>query len=801
MIKAVSSTLSFRTTLKFVIGLLIGLSIGGSVGGAYLIHRIWLDLPAVDHLAAYDPDLPLRIYARDGTLLAEYGEERREFVPIERIPLKMRQALLTIEDARYYEHGAVDLAGLFRAVVGNIVAGGRSQGGSTITMQVARVFFLSREKTYNRKIKEILLAYRLESAYSKDKLLELYMNQIYLGERAYGFAAAASVYFGKTLEELSLAEAAMLAGLPKAPSAYNPIANRDRAIIRQQYILERMHELGYIDEPAYQQARAEALVLRPEYKSVVSSASYPVERARQLMVQQYGDEAYSRGLDVITTINIAEQQAATEALRAGLLDVQEKSGYAGPEGRINSVPDHLDRAGIHAVLADYRDSGELRAALVLQVSHTAGITAALRDGTEVFISRNALSRSAVAALRSDARPSKRIAPGAIIRVMRDDAKGWSLRQLPQMEGALVSLEVDSGEIIALAGGFDYAFNKFDHAIQAIRQPGSTFKPFVYSAALEKGYFPGTLVDDTERVVMPAGRGRKAWSPRNYGGNYEGFITARRGLARSKNVVAVNLMQAAGAEYVQQFATRFGFDAELNRPSLPLALGAGAITPLQLTQAYAAFANGGVLVQPRLIAEVSERNGRVIYTAGTAPPPSTRIISDRNAYVMDSMLREVVQKGTARGAAKLGREDLAGKTGTSNDARDVWFAGYSSGVASVVWIGYDQPRSLGAFTGGALALPVWMQYMETALAGRMESVRAMPAGLALVDGDYIYPEYLGERCIEDGNTFIQSPFECVASAEAPVAKGRLREPGASSQQPMTLAEERDKALKYLPGAIE
>lgn len=789
MINTVSRTLRLRTTFKFVIGLLIGLSIGGSIGGAYLIQQIWLQLPAVDHLATYDPALPLRIYARDGALLAEYGEERRDFVPIERIPLRMRQALLAIEDARYYEHGAVDLVGLFRAGVGNIVTGGRSQGGSTITMQVARVFFLSREKTYHRKIKEILLAYKLESTYSKDKILELYMNQIYLGERAYGFAAAASVYFGKTLEELSVAEAAMLAGLPKAPSAYNPIANRDRAIIRQQYILERMHDLGYIDEPAYQLARAEELVLRPQYLSVVASASYAVERARQLVLQQYGDEAYSRGLDVITTISISEQQAATGALRAGLLDAQEKSGYAGPEGRIKSVPDHLDNAGIHAALVNYRDSGELRAALVLAVSSTAGITAALRDGTQVFISRDALSRSAVAALRPDAPPGKRIARGAIIRVMRDDAKGWRLSQLPLMEGALVSLDVDSGEILALAGGFDFAFNQFDHALQATRQPGSTFKPFVFSAALEKGYFPGTLVDDTERVVMAAGRGRKAWSPRNYGGNYEGLITARRGLARSKNVVAVNLMQAAGAEYVQQFATRFGFNAELNPPSLPLALGAGAITPLQLTQAYAAFANGGILVQPRLIAEVSERSGRVLYTAGKTPPPLIRIISERNAYVMDSMLRDVVQQGTARGATKLGRKDTAGKTGTSNDARDVWFAGYSSGVASVVWIGYDQPRSLGAFTGGALALPVWTQYMRTALAGRVEAMREMPAGLALMDDDYIYPEYLGERCIEDGNTFIQSPFECI-----PLAEKR-------EKQPITLVKEHNKVLQYFTEAIE
>lgn len=328
-----------------------------------------------------------------------------------------------------------------------------------------------------------------------------------------------------------------------------------------------------------------------------------------------------------------------------------------------------------------------------------------------------------------------------------------------MTAYIVSIDVETGEILALVGGFDYKLSNFDHAVQAVRQPGSTFKPFVYSAALEKGYFPGTLVDDNQRVVTAAAPGRKAWSPRNYGGNYEGLITARRGLVRSKNVVAVNLMQAAGVEYVQQFATRFGFSEELNPPSLPLALGAGAITPLQLTQAYAVFANGGILVQPRLINEVSERSGRVLYAAGPQLPPQARIISPRNAYVIDSMLRDVVQSGTARAANALGRKDTAGKTGTSNNARDVWFAGYSSGVASVVWIGYDQHRSLGASTGGSLALPVWKQYMETAIEHRSESTRDLPSGLVLTDNDFVYSEYLSGRCIIDDNAFIHSSFEC------------------------------------------
>ena len=523
-----------RTTLKFVAGLLVGLSIGGAIGGTYVIRQLWLELPPVDHLAAYEPVLPLRIYDRDDNLLAEYGEERRDFVPIERIPLRVRQALLAIEDARYYEHGPVDFIGLARSVVSNLKAGGNAQGASTITMQVARVFFLSRQKTYHRKIMEVLLAYKLESVYSKDKILELYMNQVYLGERAYGYAAAASVYFDKTLDQLSAAEAAMLAGLPKAPSAYNPIANRERAIIRQQYILKRMRELDYLDEQTYQHALAEELVLRPPYRSIVRAAAYAVEQARQMVVAQYGEDAYSLGLDVTTTIGVREQLAATAALRSGLLDAQESQSYAGPEGRIKPVPASDRPADIRAALRNYRDSGNLHAAVVLDVADSAGIAAAMRDGTIVRIPRKSLGRGALAALEPAVPARKRIEPGAVIRIMHDGAKGWLLKDLPQMEGALVSMDVDSGEILALTGGFDFTLNKFDHAVQAVRQPGSTFKPFVFSAALEKAYFPGTLIDDTQRVVTPEVRGSKAWRPRNYGNNYEGFITARRGLTRSKD---------------------------------------------------------------------------------------------------------------------------------------------------------------------------------------------------------------------------------------------------------------------------
>ncbi|QHE85366.1 penicillin-binding protein 1A [Hydrogenophaga sp. BPS33] len=748
-----------RFNIPFFVALILGLCAGMAIGAAYALHRLWEQVPKVGHLAQYDPMQPMRIYAKDGSLLAEVGQERRQFVPIERIPLTVQHALVAIEDARFYEHGAVDYAGIARAALGNLVAGEHAQGGSTITMQVARVFFLSREKTYQRKIMEILLAYKLESVYSKDKILELYMNQVYLGERAYGFAAAASVYFDKTLDQLSVAEAAMLAGLPKAPSAYNPVANLERATVRQQYILKRMHELGYLDEHAYEQARATPLKLRPRAASTDAPAAYAIEQVRRMLVAQYGDDAYSLGLDVLTTIDLPAQHAATRALRAGLLRAQGQRGYAGPEGRLQMPVRADDHAAIRAALAPYRDSGVLRAALVVEASVQRGITAALRDGTQVRIAPARLDRSASAWLKSDAPAQRRMAPGAVIRVVAEAGGHWSLGQLPQMEGALVSIDAVSGEILALAGGFDFGFNQFDHAVQAVRQPGSTFKPFVFSAALEKGYFPGTFIDDSQRLVTPPARGRKAWQPRNYGNQYEGFITARRGLVRSKNVVAVNLMEAAGAEHVQQFAvTRFGFEAARNPAGLPLALGAGAVTPLQLAQAYAVFANGGERVAPRLVLKVSERDGGVLYEA---PPEATRarVISQRNAYVMDSMLRDVVQHGTARRAAALGRQDVAGKTGTSNDARDVWFAGYSSGVVSAVWVGYDQPRSLGRATGGSLALPVWVDYMKVAIAERPEAQRPMPADLARFEGDYVYAEYLDGRCVEDRNAFILSPFAC------------------------------------------
>lgn len=759
-----------RSTLRTLLAAAMGLALGGGIGGAYVLCALYAQLPPIDHLADYDPMLPMRIYARDGSLLAEYGQERREVVSIERIPLPLRQALLSIEDANFYAHHAVDFTGLLRAALSNFRAGEHVQGASTITMQVARVFFLGREKTYGRKLTEILLAYKLESVYSKDKLLELYMNQIYLGERAYGFAAAASVYFDKTLDQLTVAEAALLAGLPKAPSAYNPVANRERALIRQRHILKRMHALGHLDAQQLQRALAQKLVVQSRYRTRDDSASFAVEQTRKMIVDRFGEDAYSLGLDVVTTVSAPAQRAASRELRAGLVRAQDARGYAGPEGHIQHVLPPGDLVALQSALAPWRDSGGLRAALVVKASSSGGIEVVLRDGTKVRMAPGSLSASARSALKGDAPAHRRIAPGAVVRAVQDVHQRWSLGQLPRMEGALVSMDMDTGEILALTGGFDFATNQFDHAVQAVRQPGSTFKPFVFSAALEKGFFPGTLIDDTRRVVLPAARGSKAWRPRNYGNNYEGFIAARRGLVRSKNLVAVNLMEAAGVAYVSEFAARFGFAPELNPPGLPLALGAGGTTPLQLTQAYTVFGNGGHWVQPRLVSKVSTRSGEVLYEA-PVQAHRTEVISARNAHVMDSLLRDAVQHGTGRYAAALGRGDAAGKTGTSNGAKDAWFAGYSSGVASVVWMGYDQPRSLGArATGGSLALPVWTAYMQTAVADRPPALRALPEDLEVVGDDFVYPEYLSGACVDNRSTFVQPAYACSVVPVPPDADG-------------------------------
>ncbi|QBQ96506.1 penicillin-binding protein 1A [Paraburkholderia pallida] len=704
------------------------------------------NLPSLDALTDYRPKVPLRIYTRDHVLIGEFGEERRDIVHIQDVPDNLKKAILAIEDARFYEHGGVDLTGIARAGFVALTNGHASQGASTITMQVARNFFLSSEKTYTRKIYEMLLAYKIESKLSKDQILEVYMNQIYLGQRAYGFASAARVYFGKDLKDLTLAECAMLAGLPKAPSAYNPVVNPKRAKVRQEYILERMLELHYITQQQYDEAAQQPLVVKGAGKEFSVHAEYVAEMVRQMMYAQYHEEAYTRGLNVVTTIDSADQDVAYRALRKGLMDYERRHGYRGPEAFIDLPSDADDREqAIDDALLEHPDNGELVAAVVTSASPKE-VQATFMDGNTATITGDGL-RFAQYNLSARAQPSQRIRPGAIIRVMRNgsgnsagsSAGAWSITQLPQIEGAFISIVPQDGSIRALVGGFDFNKNKFNHVTQAWRQPGSSFKPFIYSASLDKGLGPATIINDAPLFFSAAETGGQAWEPKNYGGGFDGPMTMRTALMKSKNLVSIRILNHIGTKYAQQYITHFGFDADRHPAYLPMALGAGLVTPLQMAGGYAVFANGGYRVNPYLIAEVTDQRGMVVAQAQplVAAQNAPRAIDPRNAYIMNSLLQSVAQRGTGAKSNALKRTDLGGKTGTTNDSRDAWFAGYQHTLAAIAWIGYDNPRSLGdKETGGGLALPVWIEYMQKALNGVPEYKMPMPDGVVTL-GDELY----------------------------------------------------------------
>ncbi|MBV8667234.1 MAG: penicillin-binding protein 1A [Burkholderiaceae bacterium] len=719
------------------------------------------NLPALDSLTDYRPKIPLRIFSADNVLIGEFGEERRNLVHIKDVPDIMKKAVLAIEDDRFYEHGGVDYQGILRAALHN-ASGGAKQGASTITQQVARNFFLSSEQTLKRKIYEALLAWKIEQNLSKDQILEVYMNQIYLGQRAYGFSAAAQIYFGKSLSEISIAEAAMLAGLPKAPSAYNPVVNPKRARARQQYILERMHELRYINDAQYQQALSEPLKIKTDSNEFGMHAEYVAEMARQLVYEQFKEDAYTRGLNVFTTITKADQDAAYIALRRGVMDYERKHGYRGPEGYME-IPANKEEAddAIETELADHPDSDDIVAAVVLQATPKE-VDAILSTGEEIKIAGPGLSFAA-SALSDKAAPNRRIQRGAIIRVVLDGQSGqtWSITQLPEVESALVAANTDDGSIRALVGGFDYNLNKFNHVTQAWRQPGSSFKPFLYSASLEKGLSPATLINDAP-ISFDAGQtGGQPWEPKNYDGKYEGPMTMRKGLTKSKNMISIRILEHIGPKYGQEYATRFGFDADKNPPYLTLALGAGAVTPLQMVGAYSVFANGGYKVNPYLITKVTDAGGKILSQVQPdhAGDQANRVIDERNAFIMNSMLKDVVRYGTATKALALNRGDLAGKTGTTNDSFDAWFAGYQPKIVAIAWVGFDQPKNLGnKETGGGLALPIWMGYMQKALKGLPEVELQVPEGLIAAEGDYFYVENppgsgvrslgLGDQVLED-----------------------------------------------------
>ena len=716
-------------------GVIVALLVGVALAMAYP------QLPDVTALSDYRPKLSMRVYSVEGTQIGEFGEERRNFMPFKDIPKVMKDAVLAIEDARFYQHGGVDYIGLLRASLANL-GRAKSQGASTITMQVARNVYLSSEKTFTRKIYEILLTTKLEHNLSKDQIFEIYLNQIYLGNRAYGFAAASEAYFGKPLKNISIAEAAMLAGLPKAPSAYNPISNPKRARSRQLYIIERMEENGFITREQAASAKLEDLKIRTAMSGLNTHADYVAEMARQLMFAQYGTEIYTRGLNVYTTIRASDQQAAYFALRQGIMDYERRQHYRGPEKFITlpSNPSEMEDA-IDDALIEQGDKGDLLAAVVIEATPKK-VRAVRRNGETLEITGEGL-QPVQSGLSDKAQPNIKLRPGALIRVTKTPKNIWEITQLPEVEGAFVAIDPRNGGIRALVGGFDFEKNKFNHVTQAWRQPGSSFKPFIYSAALEKGFTPLTVINDSPLFFDASVTGGQPWEPKNYDGIFEGPMSMRRGLAKSKNMISIRILQSVGAQNAQDWITRFGFEADKHPPYLTMALGAGSVTPLQMVTGYSVFANGGYRVNPYLITKVTDQMGKVL--SEFKPPEldeSLRAIDARNAYVMTSLLQEVTRSGTAsRAPVVLKRQDIYGKTGTTNDSMDAWFAGYHTSVTAVTWIGYDTPRKLGdRETGGGLSLPVWINFMQHALQNVPVAEPVPPAGLSHENGDWVFFEY-------------------------------------------------------------
>jgi len=699
------------------------------------------NLPDISELSDYRPKLPLRIYSSEGLIIGEFGEERRNLTRIKDMPKVMKDAVLAIEDTRFYEHGGVDYIGVMRAGLANLWRA-KSQGASTITMQVARNVYLSTEKTFTRKIYELLLTFKLEAGLSKDQILEIYMNQIFLGHRAYGFAAASEAYFGKSIKDITIAEAAMLAGLPKAPSAYNPISNPKRARSRQLYILERMEGQGFITTAQMEVAKLQPLQIKQGGIASEVPSEYVAEMARQLIYAQYGDESYTRGLNVYTTIKAEQQIAAYKSLRAGIMEYERRQVYRGPEEFVDLSNDPKQLAeDVLEALQDHPDNGDVYAAVVLEVNPKK-IVAERSNGERVEIVGDGL-KPALSGLAANASAKIKIKRGAVIRVIQNAKQGWDITQLPEVEGAFVAMNPKDGAIQALVGGFDFAKSKFNHVTQAWRQPGSSFKPFIYSAALEKGFTPATIVNDAPLFFDAGVTGGQAWEPKNYDGKFEGPMTLRRGLALSKNMISIRVLQATGAKTAQEWITRFGFDEDKHPPYLTMALGAGSVTPMQMASAYSVFANGGYLTTPWLIQKITDERGKtLIEVAPKETQDSRRAIDARNAFVMTSLLQEVTRSGTAaRARVALNRDDIYGKTGTTNDSHDAWFAGYNPTVTAITWIGYDNPKSLGdRETGGGLSLPVWIGFMQTALKGIAPSEVQVPEGVVNRGGEWFYDEF-------------------------------------------------------------
>jgi penicillin-binding protein 1A len=819
--------------LLFIILLVISSLVAIAVAGGYFYLNP--RLPSIEGLSNVQLQVPLRIYSSDGALMGEFGEKRRTPKKLGEIPILMQQAFLSAEDDRFFEHPGVDYQGILRAAFNLVLTGERGQGGSTITMQLARNFYLSSEKTYLRKLNEILLALKIERELDKEKILELYLNKIYLGNRSYGVAAAAHIYYGLELEQLSLAQIAMIAGLPKAPSTYNPIVNPDRAVIRRNYVLSRMLQLDYITTAQYETMKNEPVTAKRHSSALGVYAPYVNEMVRAEIVKQFGDEAYVRGLNVYTTINKRLQQTANDTIWNGLVAYDQRHGYRGVVRHVELSPEGNEVTDLKSILKDDEDYGRFVPALILSVNDDAAVDAraAVKAGDQSAPppqSSAADKRSAIALLKDGnqvripwsgiqwAREyisvnrigdelktvSEVIKPGDVVWLAHDTAAGWSLAQVPEVQGALVSVNPNTGAIQALTGGFDFEHSKFNRVVQAKRQAGSGFKPIIYSAALEKEYTPASLINDAP-VVFEDDALEGAWRPENYSGEFFGPTRLRMALYKSRNLVSIRLLRSIGINYATQFAQNFGLVSDDLPHDLSLALGSAEVSPLQMSRVFSVFATGGYLTEPYLIQRIQDADGSTLFEADPAvacvscviakqkwstdtaeedslvklPKQADRTLEPRLAFQMNSILQDVILRGTGRRALSLGRHDLAGKTGTTNDQRDAWFNGYNPDLVTTVWLGFDQLKPLGnRETAAQAALPVWIDFMSVALAGKPEKQLPRPDGLVTMkinadtgqaatdaDTNTVFEIFRKERVPAVGNA---EPAELPANGEGATA---------------------------------
>ena len=694
--------------------------------GGLAFAVIYQRLPQLDALVEYRPRLPMRIFTSEGDLIGEFGSEKRAYREYEDFPKLLVDALLSVEDARFFSHRGLDFFGIARAALGYLE--GRREGASTITMQVARNFYLTRDRTFIRKITEALLALKIEREFTKREILERYMNQIYLGQGAFGFAAASRIYFDKNMDELEVSEIALLSGMPKAPSHYNPRKNPTQAKSRQVHVLRRMRDSGVIKPSLFSElVAAELPPLRPARRTFTVDASFVAEEVRRLAYEHFGEESYERGLNIYTTVQSRLQNAAARAVRSGLLAHESRRPYLGPEKIIDIH--NLTPKEISDILRAESVYGELRPAAIVSVEKDSVIVV---DGDGIRHEMNGESLGYLGRYLPGGREPT-LTPGAVVRLRGAEA-GLTLAALPGAEAALVAVAPEDGAVLAMAGGFDFSRNQFNHATQARRQPGSSLKPFIYSAALEKGFTPASVLPDTPIFLTAEETGSEEnWEPKNYDHKATGAVLLRQALAKSKNLATIHLLKFIGAPYARDYLTRFGFRRRDHPPYLTMGLGAGATTPMEMALAYSVFANGGFRVNSYLISRVEDYDGNIIVNELDFES-RRRAVDARNAFIMTSLLRSVVREGTGRGALRfIDRTDLAGKTGTTNDTRDAWFGGFGGNIAAVSWIGYDQVRTLGdKETGGRAALPIWAEFMASALSERPVADYPPPAGIISAD---------------------------------------------------------------------